>query len=433
MSNLRSAGRPGAGSVRSTRPRGGTTGSRGSSRGGDPHGLLPAGTRVAPLLAAVGLFFAGVLTFNLLNGQVPFLTGGGSGDGNDGGVAATPAPSNIVNVPTDDPGTQTAGTIVYAKAGNIWTQREQEATQLTDAGGDSMPTISPDGRFVYFVRTREESGRWVVQGRERIYELAIPVLMRVGIDGGEPEAILDGEITDDQRSWAAWIRQPAVRAGGRFIALATDLPNPARSNVTLKLYDLERQEIRTLDVPEVVPLGHQDPEWRPDGAVLAYVKNDRQGAVGRPELWTYTVETQQARALTGPGYLAPSYSRDGRWIAATRTSAFGTDVVILEARTGNEVLRLTSDGRSWSPVWSPLGDGIAYLHASGQIVDLRLTPLEGSAGRWEVGEAVELTQAAGLDGASRPDWHIPESELPPLPTPRPSASGSPSAAPSAAP
>lgn len=424
--------RPASASVRGRpRPRS-DRGSGAPPRRGDPYGLIPPGTPVAPILAAVGLLLTGVMTLNLLNGQLPFVSGG-NGDGPGGGPASTPAPSNVVPVPTEDPLTRTAGTIVYAKAGNVWIQRAGEATQLTDAGTDAMPSVSPDGAWVYFVRTRDENGRWVVDGRERIFQLSIPTLMRIPVEGGDPEAILDGELRDGTRTWAAWIRQPVLRSDGRTLALASDLPSPARSNVTLKLYDLEAGELTALDVPEVVPLGHQDPEWRPDGALLAYVKNDRQGATGRPELWTYTFETGRSRALTGPGYLGPSYSRDGRWIAATKTSAFGTDIVILEARTGNEVVRLTTDGRSWSPVWSPAGDGIAYLHARGQIVDLWLMPLSGSAGRWEVGEPVPLTDAAGLDGASRPDWHIPEGELPLLPTPRPSASDAASPAASAAP
>lgn len=422
--------RPPSASVRGGRPRPRADRGTGAPRSGDPYGLIPPGTPVAPILATVGLLLVGVMTLNLLNGQLPFVSGG-DGDGPGGGPATTPAPSNVVPVPTEDPLTRTAGTIVYAKAGNVWIQQAGRATQLTDAGTDSMPSISPDGAWVYFVRSRAENGRWVVQGRERIYQLSIPALMRVSIEGGEPGTILDGRLRDGTRTWAAWIRQPVVRSDGRLIAIASDLPNPERSNVTLKLFDLETEQLTALDVPEVVPLGHQDPEWRPDGAILAYVKNDRQGATGRPELWTYTLETKRSRALTGPGYLAPNYSRDGRWIAATKTSAFGTDVVILEARTGNEVVRLTTDGRSWSPVWSPAGDGIAFLHSGGQVVDLWLLPLSGSAGRWEVGEPVPLTDAAGLDGASRPDWFIPERELPPLPTPRPSASAA--ASPSAAP
>ena len=111
----------------------------------------------------------------------------------------------------------------------------------------------------------------------------------------------------------------------------------------------------------------------------------------------------------------------------THTTAFGTDVAILDARTGAELLRLTDDGASWAPVWSPKGDQIAYLHVSGQVVDLRLAQLDGSAPTWTVKETVDLTTSAGLDGASRPAWFIPADQLPAptaVPTTAPTASPS---------
>ena len=66
-------------------------------------------------------------------------------------------------------------------------------------------------------------------------------------------------------------------------------------------------------------------------------------------------------------------------MAATRQTALGTDVVILDANSGHELMRVTDDDASWAPVWSPAGDGIAFLHIVGQTVDLRLARLEGDA------------------------------------------------------
>ena len=59
-------------------------------------------------------------------------------------------------------------------------------------------------------------------------------------------------------------------------------------------------------------------------------------------------------------------------------TALGTDVVILNASNGNELLRLTDDDASWAPSWSPAGDSIAFLHIEGQTVDLRLAKLDGT-------------------------------------------------------
>jgi dipeptidyl aminopeptidase/acylaminoacyl peptidase len=132
--------------------------------------------------------------------------------------------------------------------------------------------------------------------------------------------------------------------------------------------------------------------------------------------------------LTGPGYLEPSYSPDGTFIAVTRTSSFGNDVVILDAAHGRELLRVTNDGASWSPVWAPTGDAIAFLHIDGQIVDLKLARLGGSGPDWTVTDTLDLTQVSGLDGGSRPAWHVPPEELPATPTPTITQSPSPSPA-----
>ena len=103
--------------------------------------------------------------------------------------------------------------------------------------------------------------------------------------------------------------------------------------------------------------------------------------------------------------------------------------MILNVATGAEVLQLTNDGTSWAPVWSEAGDQIAYLHSSGQLVDLEVAQLEGSAPTWTVKDAVPLTSNAGLDGASHPDWYVPEDQRPAKPTAAPTVAPSASTAP----
>ena len=65
-------------------------------RARDPYGIGPLGSSIAPILSVVGLVVIGILTLNLLQGQVPFGLGGGGngGDGGngDGGPARTAAP-----------------------------------------------------------------------------------------------------------------------------------------------------------------------------------------------------------------------------------------------------------------------------------------------------------------------------------------------------
>jgi Tol biopolymer transport system component len=396
---------------------------RRAARAHDPYGLMPDRSWLAPGLSVVGLLIVAWLTLSVMNGSVPFL----GGAGNVGGISSrTPAPSNVVVVPE----VSFPGAIVYAKAGNIWVQQGSDVRQLTTGGRDSMPAWAPDGRSVYFIRSTEEQGLWPAQGTNRHYRMNVPALMRVDIDGpGEAVALLTGRIRRDDRSWFYWIRQPDLSANGTTIAMISDGPDPSERNAVLQFYDLTTEERSVPDVPENQPLGHQDPSWRSDGRYLLYVANGRSGARGAPVIYRWSVADSEAIPITGPGYLEPRFSPDGKYIVATRTSAFGNDVVVLEAAHGRELLRITDDGRSWAPVWSPAGDAIAFLHSEGMIVDLRMATLTGTGPNWTVEETVDLTEVSGLDGASRPDWYVPPEDIPATPPPPTASPASGSTAP----
>ena len=398
----------------------------------DPYGLIPSGTTIAPLLALGGLAVVAILTLGLLNGNLPFVGGSGGGGGGGGGPDATPAPSNVVVVP-EDPRAEVPGSIVYVKQGSLWIQSGSTARQLTAGEDDSDPAWSPDGEWIYFIRTKLERGRWPsLTGRPAYYTMSYPLLMRISPDGETVEELASGKFTKGDLTWFYWMRQPTPNpAAPGQLAILSDGPDPTKSNVVLQFFDLETRKLTRADVPETQPFGHQDPSWHPRGTVLTYVRNDRDGRRGAPSIWRHDPANAKFAQVTGPGYLAPAYSPDGLWIAATKTSSFGTDVVILDARDGSEILRVTDDGDSWSPVWSPRGDAIAFHHVNGQIVDLRMVTLEGTAPAFEVAETIDLTKVSGLDGSSRPTWWIPPSELPPpSPPPSPSPSPSPAASPS---
>jgi len=396
----------------------------------DPYGLLPNGTPIAPLISVIGLLLIAVLTVSLINGRLPFALGASNTGGNGGGggdVLRTPAPSNEVIVPTLPPEVKIPGQFVYAKAGNVWIQEGSYARQLTSSGRDSMPSFSPDGQEVYFIRTLERPTRWRPNSQSTVrgYLSTIPTLMRVKTDGtAQPSALVTGNVTrPGGQRWFYWIREPQLSPDGHTVALLSDGPDPTQSDVVLQFWDTNTKKLTRAKLTEVAPLGHQNPAWRSDGKALLVVRNNKNGTSGAPEIWRYNVDQKTAKRLTGPGYLHPSWSRDGKWVAATKTTAFGTDVVILDAVTGAEVLRVTNDGRSWAPAFSPAGDGIAFLHSDGQIVDLHLAPLTGTGPNWTVGEPIELTELSGLDTFSRPGWFIPPDQLPALPTasPKPSS------------
>lgn len=380
----------------------------------------------APALSGLGLAIVAAVSFALLGGSLPRIPGtGGNGDG---GPIRTPTPSNIVVV---DPRADVPGSLLYVKDGNIWLQSGDQARQLTSEGDDFMPTWSPDGASIYYVHTARDSGQWLTGGEVRTYNLTIPRLLRMNADGsGEPAGFLTGRVRNGQYTWSFFIREPSISPDGSLAAVVTDGPDPTRSDVVVKILDLATRKLTDPDLPENQGLGHASPAWSPDGRFLLYVRNGREGARGTPAIFRYNPATGRSAALTGGGYASPSWSRDGRYVAATKTSSFGTDIVVLDARNGAELLRLTNDERSFSPVWSPKGDAIAFYRVEHGVVDLYVVPLSGTAPSWTAGEPIALTISAGLDGASRPAWFIPADQLPPLPTPTPAAPVGASAAPS---
>lgn len=398
-----------------------------------PRGTAPAGGRrlpvdLVPALSVAGLVIIGLVSFALLGGTLPTIPGTGN-NGNDGGPIRTPTPSNVVII---DPRADVAGSLLYVKDGNIWLQNADRASQLTTSGHDSMPAWSPDGASIYFIRTQPETGRWPSGGTTRTYNLAVPSLVRIKADGsGEPEVLLTGRFKRGSNTWSYFIREPAISSDGKTVAVITDGPDPTTSDLVVKLLDLTTKALTNPKLAQTQSLGHQDPAWSPDGKTLLYVRSEREGSRGTPVIYRYNLATGKSTALTGPGYTAPSWSRDGRYVAATKTSTFGTDVVVLDASTGAELLRLTRDESSFSPVWSPKGDAIAFFRVEHGLVDLYLVPLTGTAPVWTASDPVAMTISAGLQAASRPAWFVPADQLPPLPTPTPvvapGASGTPRA------
>ncbi len=386
---------------------------------------------IAPAISIVGLLIVGWISLGLLNGNLPFRINGKDGPGASLGPAKTSTPSNVVIVPSASPGDLLKGTIVYAKAGNLWVQDVRGARQLTDPGSqddpgiDSMPSFTPDGKWIIYIETRSRRVLFRLNLHPpAYYTAAYPILYRIHLDGTGRQKLTDGLYATGRYQWWYWLRQPVLSPNGHTVALFSDGTNPTQSNVVLQFFDLGTHKLTKAGVPEFPPLGHQDADWSPDGKSLLYVKNGRDGSRGAPQIYRLDWKTKKFTALTGPGYEAPRYSPDARFIAATRTSALGTDVVILDARNGNELVRITDDAHSWGATWSPAGDHLAYLHIDGGVTDLREVTLSGSPGRWTVGAPVDMTEAAGLDGASHPDWFIPADQLP-QPTPAPSAAPSP--------
>jgi hypothetical protein len=289
---------------------------------------------------------------------------------------STPAPSDNPNSgPEVTEGTIVDGTIAFGRGGSIWSVSGAALRQLTTATTDSDLAWSTDGVWLYAIRHRTETGgRSLGNGSVQKYELNVPTLLRLSAYGESEEVIFDGLIPGSRPAlnWSGFMYGPALASDGR-IAVATDYRGrDIGTDVVVRILSSDGSAISTPSLPHIAPFGHQDPVWSPDGTALYYVQNGLSEGSSSSRIVRYNIAKKSTTRIGEKGLVQPAISPDGQWIAATRISARGTDVVILNAATGEVVLEITRTGKSWAPAWSPNGSQLAYLSANGSQASLNL-------------------------------------------------------------
>jgi len=289
---------------------------------------------------------------------------------------STPAPSDNPNSgPEVTEGVTVDGTIAFGRGGSIWSVSGTGLRQLTTATTDAELAWSTDGVWLYAIRHRAETGgRFLGNGSVQKYEMTVPTLLRLSAYGGSEEVIFDGLILGSRPAlnWSGFMYGPALASDGR-IAVATDYRGRDIGNdVVIRILSSDGSTISTLPLPHIAPFGHQDPVWSPDGKAIYYVQNGLSEGSSSSRIIRYNIAKKSTTRIGEKGLVQPAISPDGRWIAATRISARGTDVVVMVAATGEVVLEMTRTGKSWAPAWSPSGAQLAYLSANGSQASLNL-------------------------------------------------------------
>jgi Tol biopolymer transport system component len=209
-----------------------------------------------------------------------------------------------------------------------------------------------------------------------------------------------------------------VSPEGGTVAVVSDGPD-GNGPVELNLIGAKGGRMRKVAARSHADLGHNDPDFSADGRKLAFTYNQAQGDIGVPRVGILTCQSRRdcsrgRTKLLRQGYAHPSWSPDGRWIAAEATRGDGRDIVILDPSRGDVRVTLTNDGDSFAPVVSPAGDQIAYLHRDGVNIDIRVMDLAfDEDGTISLLADHPVTQDGNIDGESPPNWFIPSAELEP--------------------
>jgi Tol biopolymer transport system component len=407
-----------------------------------------AGSRVsvAPALSVVGLLVAGLLTAQVYMNWTPTLVTAASPTPTAtpvlvvSGNTPTPAPTAtpVTNLQISVP-----GTIVYAKGGNLWLQSGTTAHQLTQSvngSQQSQPAFSPDGQWIYYIDTRTRLGweyDWTFHNELAHYTLNYPVLCRIRPDGTGQKDVLSSLVkVGVPKGYSPglsfyWLLEPSISPNGSTAAVMSNGPSrPEGQDVVIHYVNLTTGKLGpALSLPYTPYLGLSDPAFSPNGTVLAYTMEGRTNSYApTPSIWTYAggVAHELAR-----GFRAASWSPDGKYIAATKVVGNTLNIAVLDATTGKQVSQVTTDGASWSPVWSPDGDKLVYMHLTGAIVDLNMVYISGTAGSFTFKIEPNLTDYSGLDGQSTAAWYIPGFGPTPSSTATAAPSGSATPGPSA--
>ncbi len=311
----------------------------------------------------------------------------------------TPTPTKPVTLVTLPPGANASvsGTIAFALRGDVFVLSSKGYVPLTSDGRSHQPSISADGRTVFFARIEEIDGKRLVDGQIVPAHLRFSNVVSRSATGGTETVIINGLIRVDTGFHAVtWFDGPAVSPDGLRVAVVADDGNGYS--------DLELFEAQTAKKPVVLSQRSNlaDPAWSPDGKTIAVTSY----TLGAPRLLLVPADGRASVPLTTPDgepYRA-SYSPDGAWLVYTLRHEGKNDLHAMQTGGTHKDVALTSDGKSWNGVFSPDGKQMAFLREKAGVIDLYFMDLADGLSGGSPKSAVKLTRGEGIDGASRPAW-----------------------------
>lgn len=162
------------------------------------------------------------------------------------------------------------GSIVFVSkrtgAPHLWTMSAAglNPRQLTNGHTESLPTISPDGKWVAYISIKEK-----------------PTLWKLALDGSEPKQLTD------KFAWA-----PAISPDGKLVACiyAEDATGP----YSLALIPAEGgPPVKVFSLPQTV-MGMAGIRWTVDGSSIVYINDEHDVS----NLWSQPIDGKPAKQLT---------------------------------------------------------------------------------------------------------------------------------------